>query len=63
MWEQGKAAPRRIVLSASTVWIDADRGRIEKILANLLDNAQKFSPLGAPIRVHVGLEGKQAIIG
>jgi signal transduction histidine kinase len=34
---------------AEPVWITADRRRLERVLLNLLSNAQKFSPDGAPI--------------
>ncbi len=39
-----------------SVWVRADRRRIEQVLQNLLDNAIKYSPDGGPIVVRVAAE-------
>jgi len=44
-----------------TAWVDADRTRIEQILANLLDNAEKFSG-GGRIQVRVLAENADATL-
>jgi signal transduction histidine kinase/ActR/RegA family two-component response regulator len=44
------------------VWIHADRVRVEQILLNLLDNAEKFSSGEERITVRVGVEGDQAVL-
>jgi signal transduction histidine kinase/ActR/RegA family two-component response regulator len=53
---------RTVSLEAAPVWVDADRSRIEQVLSNLLDNADKFSPPGAPVRVIVSRQGEQAVL-
>ena len=37
--------------------------KVDLVLANLLDNAVKFSPPGSSISVHVAREGEHAIVG
>ena len=49
-------------LALATVWVDADRARVEQVAANLFDNAVKFSPAGKRIRVEVRGEGDAAIL-
>lgn len=61
--ESGRSgSPRPILLQTTPVWVDADRARVEQILSNLLDNADKFSPSGKPVRVSVSREGDQAVM-
>jgi signal transduction histidine kinase len=45
-----------------TAWVDADRTRIEQILANLLDNAEKFSAGRCSIQVRVRVESGNAVL-
>lgn len=33
------------------LWVEADRGRMDQVVANLLSNAVKYSPDGGPVRV------------
>jgi two-component system sensor histidine kinase ChvG len=35
---------------------------LARALGNLVDNAASFSPPGAPLRIAVGLEGKEAVV-
>jgi CheY-like chemotaxis protein len=44
------------------VWVDADLTRLAQVLANLLNNASKFSPKKAPIRLSVEKHGTEALI-
>jgi signal transduction histidine kinase/ActR/RegA family two-component response regulator len=46
----------------ATAWIDADRTRIEQILTNLLDNAEKFSAGRCRIHVRVRVEAGFAVL-
>jgi len=36
-------------------WVQADAGLLERVVANLVDNARRFSPNDAPVRVHAAL--------
>ncbi len=59
VWEtRGAANPleRPRAVNLPSVW--ADRDRTEEILFNLIDNAIKYSPEGAPIRVDAEANGR-----
>ena len=58
----GRFDRHRLSLELASVWIDADRGRIEQIAANLFDNAVKFTPADKRIRVSVRAEGDTAVL-
>ncbi len=58
----GRLEGARVSVDARPVWINADRVRIEQIVANLLDNALKFTPAGQPITVSVRPEGDAAVL-
>jgi CheY-like chemotaxis protein/anti-sigma regulatory factor (Ser/Thr protein kinase) len=51
-----------VSLELARVWVDADRGRIEQIAANLLDNALKFTPDGKAIALSVREEAGEALL-
>jgi K+-sensing histidine kinase KdpD len=36
-------------------WVLADAGLLERVVANLVDNARRFSPPDVPVRVHADL--------
>jgi two-component system, OmpR family, phosphate regulon sensor histidine kinase PhoR len=44
---------RPLDLHAETTWVTADRSKLGQALANLLENAAKFSPPGSPVEVTV----------
>jgi len=52
----------RIVLSEQSLWVDADRIRLPQLLANLLNNAAKYTAEGGRIVLRVDAEGEQAVI-
>lgn len=51
-----------VTLEASAARVNADLSRIEQIFVNLVTNARRYAPLGAPIRVHVSTAGDRARI-
>jgi signal transduction histidine kinase/ActR/RegA family two-component response regulator len=62
-WRQTRRSrAARTQSDLSRAWIHADRVRVEQILLNLLDNAEKFSSAEERITVRVGVEGDQAVL-
>ncbi|HET9471557.1 MAG TPA: ATP-binding protein [Usitatibacter sp.] len=62
-WRQSaRVAPDRIALDVEPAWIDGDRARMEQVLANLIDNANKFTPPGKRIFVTVRSRGGEAVL-
>jgi len=62
-WQQTRRSrAARVQSDFASVWVMADRVRMEQILANLLDNAEKFSSAEQRIYVRVGAEGGQAVL-
>src|SRR5688500_13780095 len=62
-WEQsGGVSPGRIRVEARPAWIEADRARIEQVVANLLDNAYRFTPPDRHIYMRVGLKDGRAAL-
>lgn len=51
-----------IQIAGSSVVAAVDPHRIQQIVANLIDNAIKFSPAGATVRVATGVNGEMAEI-
>ena len=61
---QPLAPGREITLSGErgSAIVNADLSRVGTIVANLLDNAIKYSPAGGPVRCKVGREHGQAFV-
>ena len=49
----GRLDRHRVEIDVEPAWIDGDEARIEQIVANLVENAVKYSPDGRRIRVQV----------
>ena len=63
-WRSGDRFPHHEVHSdLREVWVHADRARIEQVVANLLDNALKYTPARGRIDVRVRPEGGAAVVG
>ena len=57
------AAKHRLrLLEAQPVVVQGDRGRLEQVVASLLDNAVRYSPAGGDVDVAVVVEGNEAIV-
>ena len=59
----GRLERHVIDVRAEPVWANADPTRLNQIVANLLTNAIKYTSPGGTIRVRVGGEEDQAIVG
>lgn len=62
-WRAAKRFDRHSFLHATaSVWVDADRTRVEQIVSNLLDNALKFTPPGRRISLSLRQAGAEALL-
>ena len=51
-----------IAVPAAPCFVVVDAGRLEQVLVNLLDNANKYSPEGGPIEIAVRSEDTRVLI-
>jgi PAS domain S-box-containing protein len=51
-----------IALPTASVWVEADPGRLEQVIVNLLNNAAKYTPAGGLIRLSVAQEEEDAVV-
>lgn len=61
---QGNArmAAHRVETELQPVWVQADGARLEQIIANLMDNALKYTPAGGRIHLSVRRDGADALL-
>ena len=43
-------------------WIEGDRQRLQRVIANLLDNALKYTPAGGQVRVALGEQAQRVVL-
>jgi signal transduction histidine kinase len=58
----GKTRGHVVTIEAEPVWTLGDAARLERVLVNLLDNALKYTPAGAPIVLQVRPDGPDAVV-
>ena len=58
----GKTAQHEIVLKTNSVWVIGDASRLEQVVANLLDNALRYTARGGRIVVSVQRDGTEAVL-
>jgi len=58
----GRFERHNVSLEVASVWVDADRARLEQITANLLDNALKFTPAGKAVTISVKPRAEMALL-
>ncbi|MEV6065632.1 sensor histidine kinase KdpD [Nocardia sp. NPDC052001] len=58
----GRRAMNRVEVEVGTVCVRADSGLLERVLANLIDNAVRYSPGDSPVRVTAEHTGKRVAI-
>jgi PAS domain S-box-containing protein len=54
--------PIEVAAPSSSIVVDAERVALDMVLENLLSNADKYSPPGAPIRVEIELHAATATV-
>ena len=60
--ETGRARPHVVRFRAEPVIVNADATRLAQIIANVLDNAVKFTPSGGSVDVEVVRDGQEAVL-
>jgi signal transduction histidine kinase/DNA-binding response OmpR family regulator len=58
----GKTAQHEIVLKTDAVWVIGDASRLEQVVANLLDNALRYTARGGRVVVSVQRDGAEAVL-
>jgi PAS domain S-box-containing protein len=60
--EAGRTATHRVALEGPALRVEGDPARLAQVIANLLDNALKYTPAGGEVRVVTAREGDQAVL-
>ena len=60
--DAGRSLHLRVDAELAPAWVFADETRLEQIVANLLDNACKYTPAGGHVRIETATAGDQATL-
>src|SRR4029453_10686853 len=58
----GKTAQHEVVLKTDSVWVIGDASRLEEVVANLLDNALRYTARGVRVIVRVQRDAAEAVL-
>jgi signal transduction histidine kinase/CheY-like chemotaxis protein len=58
----GALAGRAVEIEVEPLWLRTDPGRLDEMLANLLDNAARYAPPGSRLRVSARREDNDAVV-
>jgi two-component system, sensor histidine kinase len=59
---QDDSSTHRLSVDQQPAWVDGDETRLEQVVANLLRNAQRYTPSGGGIDVKVGPDGDDVLL-
>lgn len=61
-WIEAREQALQVSMPAHSIVVDADPTRLTQVVANLLNNASKYSPAGAEIQLALERDGNEAVI-
>lgn len=60
--DTGRSGEHLVEADLHEAWIVGDETRLEQVVANLLDNACKYTPRGGKVAIRVGIEGGHVVL-
>ncbi|MBS0420877.1 MAG: response regulator [Proteobacteria bacterium] len=49
-------------VNTAQAWIDGDAVRMEQVVANIIGNAVKYTPIGGKVTISLSIEGEEAVL-